>query len=158
VADLYVFDTSSIRVFGSYYPDSFPSFWQNLATLVESGGFVSCREVHKELEQQSQSKHVNDWAEANKQLFAEPTEEEMAYVAEIFEVEHFRQLIGQKQQLRGYPVADPFVVARAGIRDACVVTEEARKPNAARIPNVCDHFGVSHTTVQGFLGDLGWQF
>ena len=36
----------------------------------------------------------------------------MEYVAQIFRVPHFRQLIGVKQQLKGSPVADPFLVAR----------------------------------------------
>jgi len=60
--------------------------------------------------------------------------------------------------LRGYPVADPFVVARAQSIEACVVTEEASKPNAAKIPNVCDHFGVRFTDVKGFLSEVGWRF
>lgn len=156
--DIYVFDTNSIRVFGTYYPDSFPSFWERLALLVAAGHFVSCHEVRKELERQSPSEHVNDWVNQNPNLFAKPTGDEMACVADIFKVDHFRQLIGQKQQLTGAPVADPFVVARGLIRAGCVVTEEAWKPNAAKIPNVCDHFGVRHTTVQGFLSELGWQF
>jgi hypothetical protein len=156
--DLYVFDTNSIRVFGNYYPDNFPSFWERLATLVAAGGFLSCHEVRKELERQSPSEHVNDWVNRHLHLFGEPSSGEMAYVADIFRVHHFRQLIGQKQQLTGAPVADPFVVARGGVKNGCVVTEEARKPNAAKVPNVCDHFGVRHTTVQGFLSELGWQF
>jgi hypothetical protein len=48
-----------------------------------------------------------------------PTGQEMEHVAEIFKVPHFRQLIGQKQQLKGLPVADPFLVARgAGSAEA----------------------------------------
>lgn len=62
------------------------------------------------------------------------------------------------QRLRGYPVADPFVVACARVRDGCVVTEEASRPNAARIPNVCGHFGVRCTNVEGFLREIGWEF
>jgi hypothetical protein len=158
MSDLYVFDTNSISVFGNYYPDSFPSFWEHLSALVEAGGFVSCREVRKELERRSPSQHVNDWVDGHVYLFSEPSVEEMHFVAAIFKVKHFRQLISQKRQLTGAPVADPFIVARGAVRNGCVVTEEARKPNAAKVPNVCDHFGVACTTVQGFLGELGWQF
>jgi hypothetical protein len=155
---LYVFDTNSLRVFGSYYPASFPSFWEQLGNLVAEGWLVSCREVRKELEQQSPSAHLNDWVDKHPELFAEPSGAEMRFVADIFRVAHFRQLIGQKQQLTGAPVADPFIVARGASTSGCVVTEEARKPNAAKVPNVCDHFGVPCTTVQGFLAELGWQF
>ena len=71
---------------------------------------------------------------------------------------HFRQLIGQKQRLKGLPVADPFLVARGALQDASVVTEETLKPNAAKVPNVCEHFGVRSTNVQGFLVEVGWRF
>ena len=125
-----VLDTNSFRVFGNYYPESFPSFWDEIEKLVADGLLVSYREVAKEME----------------------------YVAQIFRVPHFRQLIGVKQQLKGSPVADPFLVARGALLGASVVTEEALKPNAAKLPNVCEHFGVRSTNVQGFLVEVGWRF
>lgn len=155
---LYVLDTNSFRVFSNYYPDSFPTFWDYIEGLVEDGQLVSCSEVARELELQSSSEHLNEWVVAHPNVFLEPTEDEMAYVANIFQVAHFRQMIGQKQQLKGLPVADPFLVARGATQDACVVTEEAMKPNAAKVPNVCEHFGVASTNVQGFLLEMGWRF
>jgi hypothetical protein len=79
-------------------------------------------------------------------------------VVKIFNVAHFRQRVGNKQLLDGHPVADPFVIASARVRGGCVVTEEQLKPNAARIPNVCDHFKVACTNVRGFLKQNGWKF
>jgi hypothetical protein len=154
----YVLDTNSFRVFGNYYPESFPSFWDQIEKLVADGMLVSCREVAKELELQSPTEHLNAWVDGHPDLFFDPTEEEMEYVAQIFRVPHFRQLIGQKQQLKGLPVADPFLVARGAIQGASVVTEETLKPNAAKVPNVCEHFGVRSTNVQGFLVEVGWRF
>ena len=154
----YVLDTNSFRVFGNYYPESFPSFWDQIEKLVADGLLVSCREVAKELELQSSSEHLNAWADGHRHLFLDPTEAEMEYVAQIFRVPHFRQLIGVKQQLKGSPVADPFLVARGALLGASVVTEEALKPNAAKLPNVCEHFGVRSTNVQGFLVEVGWRF
>jgi len=66
--------------------------------------------------------------------------------------------VGEQQRLRGFPVADPFVVACARVRNGCVVTEEAKKPNAAKIPNVCEHFGLECTNVEGFMARNDWQF
>jgi len=40
-------------------------------------------------------------------------------------------------------VDDPFVIASAHVSSACVVTEEERKPNAARKPDVCDPFNIA---------------
>jgi len=93
----YVLDTSSFRVFGNYYPESFPSFWDRIEKLVADGLLVSCREVAKELELQSSSEHLNAWVDSHPRLFLDPTKEEMEYVAQIFRVPHFRQLIGVKQ-------------------------------------------------------------
>ena len=47
---IYVFDTSSFRVLGNYYPDRFPSFWEMFDELVAAGRIVSVREVHRELD------------------------------------------------------------------------------------------------------------
>jgi hypothetical protein len=154
----YVVDTNSFRVFGNYYPDSFPTFWERIADLVEEGTLISCAEVAKELEVQSPVEHLNVWVDGHPRVFSDPTEQEMEYVARIFRVPHFRQLIGEKQRLRGLPVADPFLVARGALEGACVVTEEALKPNAAKVPNVCEHFGVRSVNAQGFLTEMGWRF
>ena len=155
---LYVLDTNSIKVFGNYYPESFPSFWERLAELIAAGEIISVREVSRELEYQNPIPHLLKWSEDNNGLFSTPSTAETDFVAEIFRVPHFLQLIGQKQMLRGYPVADPFIVARGKVLGACVVTEEAYKPNAAKIPNVCEHFDVRSTNVQGFLNEVGWRF
>ncbi|MEE8526835.1 MAG: DUF4411 family protein [Thermoanaerobaculia bacterium] len=63
-----------------------------------------------------------------------------------------------KARLLGKPVADPFLIAAAKVLDGCVVTEESFPPNAARIPNVCEHFGIDWTNFEGFLERNGWTF
>jgi len=50
------------------------------------------------------------------------------------------------------------VIACARNRGGCVVTEEGLRPNAARIPNVCQHFGIDWTNVEGFLAHHDWEF
>jgi len=82
----YVLDTNSFRVFGNYYPESFPSFWDQVEQLAVDGMLVSCSEVAKELNLQSSAEHLIDWVESHPQLFPDPTEAEMEYVAEIFRV------------------------------------------------------------------------
>lgn len=155
---MYILDTSSFRVLGNYYPDIFPTFWTQLAQAVSDGEVGSVRETRKELELQDASEHVAVWVSNNPLVFPSPTEQEMQMVAEIFRVKHFQQLIGEKQRLRGQPVADPFLVARAHDLGGCVVTEEAYKPNAAKIPNVCQHFGIECIDMKGLLTRLGWRY
>jgi hypothetical protein len=153
---IYVFDTSSIIVLGHYFPDRFPTFWSNFESAVGAGTVVSVREVLKELA--SPRQWLMDWVNAHKAMFLLPGAAETTFVTKIFQVPHFQMLVTETQRLRGQPVADPFVIACASIRNGTVVTEESSKPNSARIPNVCSHFGVSCTNVEGFLAQNGWQF
>lgn len=153
---IYVFDTSSIIVLGHYFPDRFPTFWNNFEAAVAAGEVVSVREVLKELA--SPRQWLTDWVDAHKDMFLIPGPEETAFVAKIFRVPHFQMLVTETQRLRGQPVADPFVIACASVRGGTVVTEESNKQNSARIPNVCDHFGIACTNVEGFLAANGWQF
>jgi len=153
-----VFDTSSFIVLENYYPDTFPTFWEHLDGLVASGGLLSVSEVYKELQNQLTADFLLDWVDRHKGIFATPSSDEMDAVADIFRIPHFQQLISAKQRVRGAPVADPWVVARGRVVGCCVVTEEALKPNAAKIPNVCQHFGVDCTNLQGALRRQGWRY
>ena len=155
---IYVVDSNTFRVLGSYYPARFPSLWEQLNALVAEGRWSSVREVRKELDHQNVSEHVDPWAESVKSIFVPPSTRDLEKVAEILAVRHFQQLIGEKQRLRGWPVADPFIVARAMTSGGCVVTEEEWKKNGAKIPNVCEHFGVDWTSLEGLMDREGWRF
>jgi hypothetical protein len=154
----YVFDTSSVRVLGNYYPDRFPTFWQRFDEAVDTGAVVSVREVYNELENQLTKEWFVKWIKQHRGMFVIPGAEETEFLRTIFEVRHFQALVGETQRLKGQPVADPFVIACAYVRNGTVVTEEERKPNAAKIPNVCDYFQIPCTNVEGFLSEKGWQF
>lgn len=154
----YVFDTNSFRVLENYYPERFPTFWDNFNEAVEAGTIVSVREIYTEMENQVRPSWLLDWARQHRAIFLKPGSAEMEFVAEIFQVPHFRTLVGTTQVLQGSTVADPFLIASARELEGCVITEEAFKPNAAKIPNVCQHFGVECTNVEGFLDRMGWKF
>ena len=155
---IYVFDTNSFRVLENYYPDRFPSFWEMFDELVAAGRIVSVREARRELEDQSTKAHLDRWVERNKRIFLSPSAEETEFVSRIFEVPHFQQLVSNTNVLKGKPVADPFLIAAAESRGGCVVTEESMKKNAAKIPNVCEHFRVHCTNVEGFMERESWTF
>jgi Domain of unknown function (DUF4411) len=154
----YLFDCNSFNVLSNYYPDQFPSFWEKFEQSITAGQILSCKEVLNELGRLGHNEWIRTWAQAHKELFEPPTAEEGAFVAEIFKVPHFHQLVGKQPLLFGHPVADPFIIASAAARGGCVVTEEQLKPHAAKIPNVCDHFKVHCTNVEGFLKQNGWKF
>lgn len=154
---LYVFDTSSIIAMSYYFPERFPSFWSNLNNAVANGDIISTREVLRELDGNG-NEYIRAWVKNNKHIFLKPTSAETSFVRKIFSIAHFMNLIPKKQILKGRPVADPFVVASAKVKDGTVVTEELWKPNAAKIPNICKRFSVKCTNLEGFMAAEGWVF
>jgi hypothetical protein len=155
---IYVFDTSSLSKLKHFFPGVFKSVWTGLDALVLSGHLISTREVWNEIERGDVDAHTNQWLKQRKQIFTTPTGPELQFVAQIFQTRHFQALIGEKQRLTGTPVADPFVIACAKVRGGTVVTEERLKPQAAKIPNVCQHFSVPCMDLETFMQQQGWSF
>jgi len=156
---IYIFDSCSFRVLDNYFPESFPTFWEKFNLAVKDGKIISVREVLNELESRGISEQLREWIKSHKEIFLLPDEAEQKFVGEIFKIDHFKGLVGIRQQLEGRPVADPFVIASAKVKKGCVVTEESQdKPNAPNIPNVCRHFGIECTNLEGFLQREGWSF
>ena len=155
---IYVFDTNSLSVLRNYYPATFPTLWGNIESATGSGSIQSVHEVSAELELWNDAAFIETWAKQHKDIFAKPSDAELLAVQKILAFPHFQSLISQQALLKGKPVADPFVVAAAMVKGGTVVTEEQLKPNAAKIPNVCDHFRVPFIDLEGFLKHQGWTF
>jgi hypothetical protein len=153
----YVFDTNSFREIERYYNSVFQGFWAQFQSEVDAGDVFSVKEVYLELLRGKET-NVIAWAKSNSAIFRPPSEAESQFVGEIFSIPHFRQLISAKAMLQGTPSADPFLIASAKINNATVVTEEKFKPNAAKIPNVCDHFKIKYVNLEGFFKEKSWIF
>lgn len=155
---VYIIDTSSFIVLGHYFPERFPSFWEKFNSFVANHQIISTREVYNELDNEISKKHLMDWVNVNKSIFLTPCSEETSFVSEIFKIPHFHQLIKQKQMLTNGPAADPFVIALAKVQDACVVTEESNKKNSAKIPTVCEYFGITCINLESLMERESWSF
>src|SRR6185312_9683945 len=154
----YVFDNSPLSVlFKNYYRGTFKSLWDHFDELVGDGSIVSTREVLREIEDGAPENLV-EWAKQNAKLFATPAAAEGTFVAQIYSVPHFQQNIEQQKLLKGGRNADPFVIAKAAVEGRAVVTMEQLKPNAAKIPNICQHFRIKCLTLEEFMEEEGWQF
>ena len=154
----YVFDNSPLSVlFKNFYRTTFKSLWERFDELVADGGVISTREVLHEIEDGA-TKSLRDWAVLHPQLFTMPTAAEGAVVAQIYGVAHFQQNIELQKILKGGKNADPFVIAKAHVEGRTVVTMELLKPNGAKIPNICQHFGVPCLTLQEFMEAEAWTF
>uniref|UniRef100_E6PGS3 Uncharacterized protein n=1 Tax=mine drainage metagenome TaxID=410659 RepID=E6PGS3_9ZZZZ len=155
---MYVFDNSPFSVlFRNYYRGRFPTLWDLFDQMVGNGRLVSTREVKREIENSS-IEDLRTWANANPTIFTIPTAAEGAAVAQIYAIQHFQQNIERQKLLKGGIIADPFVVAKAKSDGLTVVTMELFKPNAAKIPNICQHFNVPCLTLEEFMAAEGWQF
>lgn len=55
--------------------------------------------------------------------------------------------------------ADPFIIARARLGpDGIVISEENLMPGAAKVPNICQYFGIPCEKLEGFLTKENWTF
>ena len=153
----YIFDSGPlIDMFYHYYRQRFPSLWQLFDNMIESNLITSTREVFNELTNRDDS--LSNWCEEQQQLFVIPNEIEQGFVRDIFSNPHFQGVLHKKEILLGKPVADPFVVARAKNIGGCVVTTEKYRPNAPKIPNICEEFDVECVNLEEFMEREEWQF
>jgi hypothetical protein len=114
--------------------------------------------VFNELDNEASTTHLTNWISEHKSIFQIPNATATQFVSTIFSVQHFQSLVNEKKRLTGRPIADPFIIAMAKAINGCVVTQEKEKPNAAKIPNVCQHFGIDFTNLQGFMEREDWSF
>lgn len=156
---MYVFDSSPlINLFKHYYPERFPSLWEKFYRLKAEGGIISVREVLNEIQSYGYSDRLVEWTKENTDLFQQPDYEELLLVREIFQIKHFQNMLRKKEKMKGKPVADPFVVAKAKIQNKTVVTLEKFKNNSAQLPNVCRHFEIPCINLEEFMDKEGWTF
>ena len=154
----YVFDTGIFsQLFRNYYPAVFPTLWQRFDALISAGTITSVREVLREVNN-SPDQSMKAWAAGCGTVFTPPDPEEAAFIAQIYAIKHFQQNIQQQALLKGGLIADPFVIAKAAVSNATVVTTEVFKPNSAKIPLICRHFGVPCVGLQEFMQAEGWSF
>ena len=158
----YALDSNTLsQVYRFYYKDRFPSFWDRFNELVSSGRASSVSEVEAEMIRfWGLNEAVRELKRLYPRFFAIPSHEERQFVAWILTMPRFSSLIGAKAITKGTPVADPFLIAKAGAsaRDMIVVTEETFRPNAAKIPNVCEHFGIECINLRQLMEREGWRF
>lgn len=155
----YVFDTSPLStLFRNFYPNVFRQLWRDFDVLVGDGDILSTREVRREIEV-SPIASMREWAVGHPELFPAPGVEETQFVARVFlEVPHFQNIVEGKKLLAGGLLADPFVIARAHVEGATVVTMERLRPNAADIPNICQHYDIRCLSLEQFMEEEAWEF
>lgn len=153
----YVIDTNALRTFFRfYYRKVTPELYDNLDKMIKNNELISVKEVYNEMERQHQKdSDILKELKNIKHIFLEPTnEEEINIVQDIYKNINFRNNIKEKNILNGRPVADAFLVAKAKIENAVLITSEKFSPNAAKIPNMCEKYDVKYINYEQFLINL----
>ncbi len=152
---IYCLDSSAIidGWIRHYPPEVFPSVEAQVETLVVSGRIVISDEVVRELEKKDD--RAKAWAKARKSIHV-PLEEEIQDAAAQILAKYPRLVDTRKNR----SMADPFVIATAQVKGACVVSDEAatNKPAKPNIPDVCLGVGVPCITFLEILKQERWTF
>lgn len=134
----YVVDTCSFLTLQELYPeDVFPSIWARIDELIGDGQILSVEDVFLEISTKEDQMHA--WAQQRHGIFV-PLQSDVQQVA-IQVLARHPTLVDVK---RNKSSADPFVIAAAVVNGAAVVTEEkfSGGPERAKIPDVCESFGI----------------
>jgi len=150
----YVIDTSAfIDLWRRRYPrDVFPTIWQRIDELINSGELIAPDEVLGELKIQRDD--LADWAK-KQSLFKSLDAEQISYVQKII-----GQFPNSFDPQKTTPDADPFVVALALSKGWKVITSESPGGTSPRkkIPDLCVHYKIPCLSVLEFFREKQWTF
>ena len=155
---IYIFDTSPLlALFNNYYRRLFPSLWVKFDALVDNGQITSTREALHEINDGPEDA-AWEWATAHPEVFTTPTAEEGAFCCAHFRHTAFPANHRAQQAAERRASRDAFVIAKAFVVQGTAVTMEGLKPNAAKIPNICQHFRIPCMSLEEFMEAEGWRF
>lgn len=137
-----------------------PGYWQWILQSNQNAGVASIQFVKDELTNGNDD--LAQWAKDHSHLFI-PNDDELTQQSYIQVVQYVMSLQGiktgaQDEFLRG---ADPWLIAKAIVTRATIVTHEKLDRNIKRkilIPNVCENFGVKYIDTFDLLHDLEAKF
>lgn len=151
----FTLDTNILIRMANQYPRGiFPSVWDRLEELIESGHACICEEVHEEVHRGTDE--LFTWANDQKAFICEMTAQEVALVAKIAGA--YPEWVRETQN-----AADPFLIAHASVDHLTVVSDEREAGMGViaknqKVPNVARANGVPCLDFFGMATQLGWRF
>lgn len=151
----FVLDSSCLIKLNRDQPiDLYPSVWERLEELSNTGRAVLPKEAERELDKKDDV--LKEWVKARPQMVFDETDEDLAVVGRI-STAHPAWVRGPKN------AADPFVIAAAVRFGAVIVTDERWAGHAAdernlNIPNIAAQHGVECITFTELVRREQWRF
>lgn len=160
--DLFILDSNIfIEAKNRHYGFDFcPAFWDFLDIEIKKTTILTIKEVYNELSKGDDD--LANWIKARKDssffipFDDEETQKEFTKIAQ-YVVNNF----STEQANKFLDVADPWLIAKAKVLGATIVTQEVLAPSNTRkvkIPNICVHFGVNYTNPFNMLRALEAKF
>lgn len=143
----YSFDSSAfIDPLKRHHPrDIFGSLWKRIDDLIDSGEIMASEFVKEEISKKDDD--IYKYVKSKNNLFFSLDEYQQAYVDKI--VNRFPRWVPVDSTRN---MADPFVIALAGVFKLTVVTYEGKgSANDPKIPFVCKEFAIPCLSFIDFL-------
>lgn len=159
---IYLIDSNIfIEAKNRYYGFDFcPAFWDFLDKEISKTTIFSIKEVYTEL-----SKGDDDlalWIKDRKDTsFFIPVDDEETQKEFMKIAQYVQSNFSQEEVNKFLSVADPWLIAKAKVLGATIVTHEVLAPintKKVKIPNICAYFGINYSNPFNMLRDLGAEF
>lgn len=161
--DRYLLDSNYWINAENYYPiDIFPSFWERMKTLIESGEVVVHQTVLEEIDRKERA--ASDWLHAVAGDVIMPiTEDTLAKYVDVCRWAEDQAQNYKKEAIDEFEQndrADAWICAEASASELLIVTNEKKlnSPNKVKIPNVCEAFGIEYMANLDFMRKQGFSF
>lgn len=162
----YLLDTNIfIEAQNRYYGFDFcPAFWDCLEDNISKGKIISIKQVYNEINGKDKEDNLNKWSEKiNKKTrffmstYDKETQKEFSKISQHVMNSNYSQK--EKDVFLGG--ADPWLIAKAKVLEATVVTQERKaglNSKKIKIPNICSDFGVKFIDTFEMLRRLNAKF
>jgi hypothetical protein len=134
----------------AYRPANFPSFWQRMDELIESGRLKASIEVFNELKKKDDD--VFQWCKDRKDKFVVELDEATQDLV-VALMDKYPRLV---DTAKGRSGGDPFVIALAGAHSPQMTVVSEENAGKTRIPDVCDAETIDVLKIVDLIEQEGW--
>lgn len=158
----YIIDTSSLIQLNKHNPmDIYPGVWKKVEGLVRKNRLLAPKEVYYEISRKDDI--LFEWSKNQKDMFIEPTNQQIEIVKEILNKYPAIIRLDRKYDADSWVIAIAIEKMRSKQSTLTeikrvVVTEEKIRGNRIRIPYICEHFNVESIDILEMFRMEGWRF